>query len=95
MACCITLWECYDHSNRINCEVDPFYDINKQITCLVILEYGILYGDLCLHLTNSLLRRFKELLLAKLVGGIKYLPYVDRLCYQNLSSLDIDVLEVI
>ena len=52
-------------------------------------------GDLCLNLTNSLLRRFKEELLAKFVGGIKYLPYVDRLCYQNLSSLDIDVLEVI
>ena len=71
MACCMTLWECYGHSNRINCEVDPFYGINKQITCLVILEYGILYGDLFLYLTNILLRRFKEMLLAKLVGGIK------------------------
>ena len=44
MACCMTLWKCYDHFNRINCKVDPFYSINKQITCLVILEYGILYG---------------------------------------------------
>ena len=47
----------------------------------------ILYGDLCLYLTNSRLRRFKEELLAKLVRGIKYLPCVDRLSYQNLPSL--------
>ena len=55
----------------------------------------ILYGDLCLYLTNSLFRRFKEELLAKLVGGIEYLRYIDRLSYQNLPSLDIDVLEMI
>ena len=58
-----------------------------------ILEYGILYGDICLYFTNSQLKRFKGELLSFL-RKIKTCCMLTDYTFLTYHSSNIDVLEV-